>query len=180
MPWQLDRTKTKLEFSVKHMLIHTVRGRFSEFEADLDLEPENLENSSVKARVFTKSVDTGDRLRDEYLRSKFFFNPEQHPCLLFESKKVSLNGRKLSLSGRLKIRDRENSLILTGTVSPVSQGPNGARRLAFDLTGEVTRETFDLTFLGAVETVSVVVGKKVPLSLHIEAVESPAVDSAPL
>ncbi len=178
MTWQLDRSKTRLEFSVKHMLIHTVRGCFEEFEADLDLHEQDLSKSSAKARVSTKSVSTRDRLRDEYLTSKDFFNPAEFPHILFESTSLRVSGNKVSVSGRLKIRNRENQLILNGTVvrpsAPVPSAPVAGqmRRLTFDLTGEIPRESYDLVFNGAVETVSVVVAKKVALALHIEIIES--------
>lgn len=172
MTWEVDKTRTKLEFSVRHMLIHTVRGTFRDFEVELNIDPAHLPGSSAKARVSTRSVSTGDRLRDEYLVSENFFEPEVFPFMEYQSTSVRLSGKKLLVTGLLKIRDKEHLLILSGTVmGPTSGFGGGQRRLTFELTGEIEREAYDLVFNGAVETVSIVVGKKVGLHLLVDLVE---------
>lgn len=170
--WKIEKSRTKLEFAVRHMMIHTVRGTFREYDAELDIDDEDLTKSSVKAKIATKSVSTKDSLRDEYLVSANFFNPGAYPYIEYESTSVRLSGKKVSVSGRLKIREKEHQLILNGAVKgPASGFGGGPRRLTFELNGEVEREPYDLVFNGAVETVSIVVGKKVNLLLSIELVE---------
>ncbi len=172
MAWEIDKSRTKLEFSVRHMMIHTVRGTFSEFETELDIDPDALARSSARARIQARSVSTRDSLRDEYLVSKNFFNPDVFPHIEYESTSVRLSGKKISVSGRLKIRDKEHQLILSGTVKGPSAGfGGGSRHLVFELQGEIEREPYDLVFNGAVETVSIVVGKKVALNLLVDLVE---------
>lgn len=165
--WQLDKRNTKLEFSVKHMVIATVRGTFDEFEADIDMPSDDPTEGKVTARISTASVNTKDKSRDEYLTAPDFFNPGQYPHIVFESTGVRLAGKKISVTGKMRIRDKERSLILEGSV----KGPEssfGKKRLKFDLSADLDRESFGLSFNQAVETVSVVVGKKVSLKLHIE------------
>ena len=168
MTWELDKTRTKLEFSVRHMMIHTTRGSFREFEADLEVDVDDWERSRVVARIQTASVFTKDSLRDSYLTSESFFNPNKYPLMEFASSSVEKRAGKLTIAGNLKIRDRSHPLILRGSVT----GPTGRpRRLSFVLAGEVERDPYDLVFHGAVESVSIVVGKKVNLDLKIELVE---------
>lgn len=165
--WQLNKKNTKLEFSVKHMVIATVRGTFDEFEADLNLPSDDLTQGKVTARIFTSSVNTKDKSRDDYLTAPDFFNPSEYPHILFESTEVRLKGKKISVTGKMRIRDKERSLILEGSV----KGPDssfGKKRLVFDLSADLDRESYGLSFNQAVETVSVVVGKKISLKLHIE------------
>lgn len=166
MSFQIDKQKSRLGFSVKHMMIATVRGTFSDYEAELHINETDLSQSSVTARIATNSVDTKDRLRDEYLRSSWFFDPNKHPHLVFQSTAVRINGSKLSLTGKLKIRETERTLVLDGTYRRLGTG--NAERLIFELSAEIDREAYNLVFNGAVETVSVVVGKKVKLDLLIE------------
>lgn len=170
MTFRIDPQKTRLEFSVRHMMIHTVRGVFSDVTAEISLDPDRLEDSTATAKIATASVNTRDRLRDDYLTSKSFFAPENFPHMIFRSTSVRPRGKKVSLSGMLAIRDRERPLILDGTFTDLGSA-GGKRRLRFDLRGEIDREAYDLTFHGAVETVSIVVGKKVGLDLSIEVVE---------
>ncbi len=173
MTWEIDKSRTKLEFAVRHMMIHTVRGTFRDYEVELDIDENDLTKGAAKARILTKSVSTKDSLRDDYLVSKNFFNPEAYPHIEYQSTSVRLTGKKLSVSGRLKIRDKEHQLILSGTVKGPAAGFGGGKRhLTFELNGEVEREPYDLVFNGAVETVSIVVGKKVNLLLVIDLVEA--------
>ena len=150
------------------MMIHTTRGSFREFEADLEIDVDHWEHSRVVARIQTASVFTKDSLRDGYLTSESFFNPIKYPLMEFASTAVRKQAGKLTIMGNLKIRDRSQPLVLRGSVT----GPTGhPGRLSFVLSGEVEREPYDLVFHGAVESVSIVVGKKVNLDLKIELVE---------
>jgi polyisoprenoid-binding protein YceI len=171
MAWKIDKSRTKLEFSVRHMMIQTVRGTFRDYDVDLDIDADHLEKSAVKARISTRSVATRDSLRDQYLVSKHFFNPDEFPHMVYESTSARISGTKLSLSGRLKIRDKEAQLLLNGSIKRPPSGP-GPRHLSFELNGEVDREAYNLVFNGAVETVSIVVGKKVSLQLTIDLIEN--------
>ena len=170
MSFQIDKQKSRLGFSVKHMMIATVRGTLNDYDVELDLNETDLSQSSVKARMATKSIDTQDRLRDEYLRSSWFFDPVNHPHIVYQSSAVQLRGSKLTITGKLKIRDTERVLVLEGSYR--RSGSGNAERLSFDLAAELDRESYNLVFNGAVETVSVDVGKKVKLDLLIELVRS--------
>src|SRR5690606_6098457 len=109
MSFQIDKQKSRLGFSVKHMMIATVRGTFSDYEAELHINESDLSQSSVTARIATNSVETKDRLRDEYLRSSWFFDPNKYPHLVFRSTAVKVQGNKLTLTGKLTIRDTERA-----------------------------------------------------------------------
>jgi len=167
MTFQIDKQRTKIGFSVKHMMITTVRGTFSDYNAQLSIDENDLSQSRVTAEVRTQSISTGDRLRDEYLVGRDFFNPVQFPSMYFQSSGVRLRQSSISVTGMLKIRDQERSLVLEGKYKKIGQD-----RLAFELAAEIDREAYGLVFNGAVETVSVVVGKKVKLDLSVELVRS--------
>ena len=166
--FQLDCSRSRIEFGVRHMLVSTVRGHFSEFEADISVDPNNIEAGQVRAKVDVCSVNTHEKLRDDYLRGEFFA-PEKYPAILFSSTRAQLRGRKVTIHGDLTIREVTRSIVLEGTMNGPSEGWSGSpQRLTFDLKGEIERERFGLSFPKTVETVSVVVGKKVSLQLHIE------------
>jgi polyisoprenoid-binding protein YceI len=169
MTYKLDPEKTRLEFSVRHMMIATVKGSFSDVSAEISIDPGRLESAEVKAKIGVASVKTKDRLRDDYLTSKDFFNPAAYPYMEYRSTSVRPRGKSISVSGVLKIRDQERQLILSGTWQEVGGGKD---RIRFLLSGEIDRESYGLVFNGAVETVSVVVGKKVTLDLSIEVTKS--------
>lgn len=171
MTWKIDKSRTTLQFSVKHMVIATVRGRFTEFDAELTFNPESLAMSGVDARIAARSVDTQDVTRDAYLRGDFL-SPERFPFLTFKSTHVEARDKKVTVSGRFKIKDTERPLKLSGSfLGPYTVA--GQRGMSFDLKGEFDREAFGLKFNQTVESVSVVVGKKVALQLRIDLLEEP-------
>ncbi|MCH2108000.1 MAG: YceI family protein [Polyangiaceae bacterium] len=170
MSWNIDKSRSNLEFAVKHMVISTVRGVFSDYDAEILLDDSQLEQASVVARVRTASVSTKDATRDEYLVSPEFFDPQTFPEMLFRSTGVRVRGKRITLIGDLTIRDCTRSITLSGNWN--SQGGGMNCRLQFSFSGEIEREAFGLVFNSAVETVSVVVGKKIKLNVEILLVES--------
>jgi polyisoprenoid-binding protein YceI len=166
MKYSLDPESTRLTFSVRHMMVATVRGTFSDVSAEIDLDPSSLEDARATAKIGTASVQTKDRLRDNYLKSKDFFDPATFPHMEYRTTSVRPQGKKVLVSGMLKIRDQERQLILNGIWKDLPA--SGKTRLRFELEVEIDREAYGLVFNGAVETVSVVVGKKVSLKLEIE------------
>lgn len=169
MTWILDSSRSRLGFSVKHMMVSTTKGSFPDYGVELEVDPDRLENSRASARISTRAVQTGDRMRDEYLVGSGFFKSAEFPFMTFESKQVQLRGKKITVQGRLKIRDQERAITLAGTVS---ESRGGARRLSFALTGELDRDDYGLVFFGAVESVAIVVGKKVKLDVQVELMET--------
>lgn len=93
MAWEIDPYHSLVEFSVKHLMISTVKGRFSDVHGTLILDPQHPEYSSVKAQIQTASVDTGMPQRDAHLRSADFFDTNRYPTITFESTQVKPVGQ---------------------------------------------------------------------------------------
>ena len=77
--WALDPAHSSVEFSVKHMMMTTVRGRFKELSATLTADEEHPEGCCVEVAIKTASIDTGVADRDAHLRSADFFDAETYP-----------------------------------------------------------------------------------------------------
>ena len=92
MAWNIDSAHTQVNFSVKHMMISTVRGNFSRFAGKLNLNLEQPELSSVEGTVETASIDTRDANRDAHLRSADFFDSEKYPVMSFRSTGITSKG----------------------------------------------------------------------------------------
>ena len=86
--WRLDPAHSSVEFSVKHMMMTTVRGRFKEVEATLTADEEHPEGCCVEATLQVASIDTGMADRDAHLRSADFFDAERHPTITFRSRRL--------------------------------------------------------------------------------------------
>lgn len=172
MPWNIDKSHTEVGFAVKHMMISTVRGKFSSFDADVALDPSNLSAAKVTARVQAASIDTNEPKRDGHLRSADFFDAEKYPTLTFTSTRVVGSGDALEVSGNLKIKDQEHPITLKGEISGPSKDPWGNLRVGFSLSGEIEREQWGLGWNQALEAGGVLVGKKVKLTVEAQLVKS--------
>jgi polyisoprenoid-binding protein YceI len=172
MAWKIDTAHSDVGFAVKHMMISTVRGKFTSFEADVDLDPARLETAKVTARIQAASVSTNEDKRDGHLRSPDFFDVEKYPTLTFTSTQVTRSGDELEVTGNLKIKDQEHAVTLKGEVTGPSKDPWGNSRLGFSLSGEIEREKWGLGWNQALEAGGVLVGKKVKLSIEAQLIQS--------
>lgn len=172
MAWKMDAAHTEVGFAVKHMMISTVRGKFTAFDADVELDPARLEAAKVTARIQAASISTHEDKRDGHLRSPDFFDAEKYPTLTFTSTKVTRSGDDLEVTGNLKIKDQEHVITLKGEVTGPGKDPWGNTRLGFSLSGEIEREKWGLGWNQALEAGGVLVGKKVKLQIETQLVQS--------
>lgn len=172
MAWKIDTAHSEVGFAVKHMMISTVRGKFTRFDADVELDSGKWETAKVVARIDAESIDTHEPKRDGHLRSPDFLDVEKYPTIQFTSTKVSRSGDDIEVAGKLSIRGQEHPVTLKGEVSGPSKDPWGGMRLGFSLSGEIDREQWGLTWNQALEAGGVLVAKKVKIGLEIQLIQS--------
>ncbi len=168
--WVIDPTHSEVGFSVRHLMLSKVRGRFGSFEGTLVTADDPLE-SSVEATIDLASVDTGNADRDAHLRSSDFFDVEQHPAMTYRSTGVRSDGDDLVLDGELTIRGLTKQVPLTLEVhgfQPVT--PFGDARVGFSAKGEIDRTDFGVSFNLALDGGGVGLGHKVQINLEVEAI----------
>lgn len=171
MSWQLDPGHSHVGFAVKHMMIATVRGEFSDYTATLDLDLADLTRSKIAASVNVGSINTREPKRDEHLKSADFFDAATHPTMTFESRRIErVDAETYKVIGDLTIRGTTREVILDAEFAGVHKDPWGNTRTGFTVTGAVDRKDFGLSWNAALETGGVLVGDKVKLSLDLEAV----------
>src|SRR5687768_13924280 len=90
--WQIDPSHTLVEFSVRHMMVTTVKGRFPEVQGTIELDPANLHLSKVQVEIAAVSITTHDPQRDAHLRSSDFLDAENYPTITFRSTRVEALG----------------------------------------------------------------------------------------
>jgi len=173
MAWQVDPTHTSVEFSAKHMLITTVKGRFDDVEIDADINPDEIADSKAVVRIKTASLDTRDAQRDGHLRSPDFFDVENHPEIIFETKRIERgkNGEARIL-GDLTIRGTTREVVFDGEVHGPTPNPWGKRVIALSAETKVSRKDWGLNWNAALEAGGFLVGDTVKLSIDAELVEA--------
>src|SRR5262245_19037510 len=100
--WELDHNHSGVLFTVRHLGLANVRGRFGRFDAHVDVG-NHLDEVTVAAEVDLSSVDTNNADRDAHLRSTEFFDTDQHPVMTFRSTAITGAGEDYELRGDLTI-----------------------------------------------------------------------------
>jgi polyisoprenoid-binding protein YceI len=172
--WTLDPAHTLVEFSAKHMMITTVKGRFHGVDATINLDEEDVTSSSVTATIDAATIDTGIEPRDNHLRSADFLDVENHPTITFQSKRVegSLDGG-LRVVGDLTIRGVTREVTLDVDFDGRGYGMKG-EVVGFTAETAVNRKDFGLNWNVALETGGVLVGDKVKITIHAQAIRQDA------
>jgi polyisoprenoid-binding protein YceI len=167
--WDIDPVHSEAGFSVRHMMVSKVRGRFTKLSGELVTASNPLE-SRVTAEIDVTSVDTGAEQRDEHLRSSDFFNAEQYPVMTYRSTGLRRSGDGYVLHGELTLRGVTREVPLTVELNGFGPDPFGGTRAGFTATGEINRQDFGVSWSAPLEAGGVVVADKVSLHLEIEAV----------
>lgn len=162
--WKIDPAHSQVGFSVRH-LVGKVRGKFDTFEGSLTTGA-TLGDTTASATVDLHSVNTGDETRDNHLRSADFFDVENHGGMTFTS--TSFDGEKAT--GELTIKGVTKPITLDVEFNGVGGDPWGGTRIAFEATGQITRQDFNVNFNGVVDGTKILVGDKITIQLAVEAV----------
>ena len=167
--YRIDKAHSEAAFQVRHLLTK-VRGRFSDFEGEIDYDEENPEQSSVNVTIQAASVDTGERDRDPHLRSADFFDVEKFPTLTFRSTRVTRrSSESFDVTGDLTIHGITRPVTLSTALLGKARDPWGNERVAFEAETTINRKDFGLLWNAALETGGFLVGDEVRISLSVQA-----------
>ncbi len=165
--WSVDPAHSTIEFRVKHMVVHTLKGRFRDFDGAIvgGADP------SVFGSIRVASLDTAHEERDAHLRSRDFFDVERYPEITFEASPVrfSSNGR-FALLGELTMKGVTRPIELAGELHGAIVAPDGAEQLALTARGQLDRSDYGLVWNRLLEAGNVRVGETVDLVLDVAAV----------
>ena len=167
--WTIDPVHSEVGFSVRHMMVSKVRGKFTSFEGHLVTADNPLE-SSVTATIDLTSIDTGTEDRDNHIRSADFFDVDANKTMRYTSTGVREDDGDYILEGELTLKGVTKSVPLKLELGGFGPDPFGGTRSGFSATGEIKRADFGVDFNAVMETGGVVVGDKVTINLEIEAV----------
>lgn len=173
MTWNLDPSHSSVEFAVKHMVISSTKGRFTDYAVEAEVDEANLANSKAIVRINAASIDSRDEKRDAHLRSGDFFDAENHPYITFESKRLEpKGGSDYRIVGDLTIRGVTKEVVLDGEVTGPVKDPWGGTRFGLSAHGKVNRKEWGLTWNAALETGGLLVSDDVKLNIETELVRA--------
>ncbi len=167
--WVIDPMHSEIGFSVRHMMVSKVRGKFTKYAGQIVTAGDPLA-SSVTAEIDLSSIDTGAEQRDAHLRSPDFFDTENHPLMTYRSTGVRSEGDHFVVDGELTLKGITRSVPLTLELNGFGPDAYGGTRAGFTATAEINRQDFGVSWNAAIETGGVVLADKVATHLEIEAV----------
>jgi polyisoprenoid-binding protein YceI len=153
--WTLDASHTLVEFSAKHLMFTTVKGRFTGVEGVVRADEQNPGNSSVQVTIDATSLSSGDARRDGHLKSADFLDVDNHPTITFTSTRVEPrdgDASRMHVIGDLTIRGVTREIVLDTTLEGRGPTPFGTTVAAFSATATINRKDFGLNWNVALES----------------------------
>jgi polyisoprenoid-binding protein YceI len=167
--WDIDPVHSDVSFTVRHMMVSKVRGRFGSFSGELTTG-EDITSSTVTASIDATSIDTNNAQRDGHIKSADFFDVENHPTWTFTSTGVRTDGGDIIVDGDLTIKGVTKSVPLTLEVNGFGPDAFGGTRVGFSGLTQINRSDFGVDIAMPLDGGGVVVSEKVQIALEIEGV----------
>ncbi|MGC8486790.1 MAG: YceI family protein [Clostridia bacterium] len=170
--WDVDAAHSSAEFSIRHMMITSVKGHFSSIAGTVTGDPDDLTTARVHLDIDLSTVDTRNTDRDNHLRSADFFDVEHFPTMTFESRSIERTGPSTyRVGGDLTIHGVTKPVTVDVTAEGQGKDPWGGTRAGFSGTTTINRKDFGLMWNVALEAGGVMVGDQVKVSVDLETVQ---------
>jgi len=165
----IDPVHSDVTFKIRH-LVSKVTGRFGSFHGTIIVDFSSLDESSVEFVIGADSIDTGDKNRDQHLRSADFFDTEQHPEITFTSNKITrIEGDRYAVTGPLTLHGVTREVTLPVTFLGEVEDPWGNTKAGFEIATTLDRKDFDITWNKTLDAGGVLLGDEVEISIGVEA-----------
>ena len=178
MAWTIDGAHTSIGFVARHMGLSKVRGQFRSFRGEVEGDPSDITTARGRVEVDLASVDTGNADRDAHLKSADFFDVENHPTMVFESKRIVREGDDYKVIGDLTIKGLTKEVELDYEHAGENNDPFGNRKLGGTLTGTIKRSEWGLTWNVPLDSGGWLVSDNVKLEIDFQLAESKEVVEA--
>ena len=166
--WKADKAHSSVNFSVTHLVISEVNGKFKDFDVTVTQPSDDFASSTVEATIQTASISTDNDGRDKHLKSDDFFNAEQFPAITFKSTKITkTTDSTYNIEGNLTMRDSTKPVVLDAKVTgPINAF--GGKRMGIKATTIIDRFNYGVKWNKTLDTGGLVAGKDIKVTLFLE------------
>jgi polyisoprenoid-binding protein YceI len=171
--YNIDAAHTTVGFSIQHMVISKVKGRFNEFSGTIQVDPKatpTVTEATIAIKV--ASIDTANTKRDDHLRAPDFFDAAKFPDMTFETTKIEKTGDDLVAHGKLTMRGVTKEIQLPFKLNGPITDSWGNTRVGIEGRTKLNRKDYGLTWSKTLETGGLVVGDEVEIEIQLEAVKA--------
>jgi polyisoprenoid-binding protein YceI len=174
--WQIDPQHTAAGFSVKHMMISTVRGQFKGVTGTVNWDDQDISKSVIDVTIDATTVDTSEPKRDDDLKSANFFDVAKYPTITFKSKKIEqVSAGKLKVTGDLTVHGTTKEVVLDVEGPSVAvKDPWGNTRAAVNATTQINRQEFGIKWNNKLDGGGLVVSDDVNITIDLEMIKKAA------
>jgi polyisoprenoid-binding protein YceI len=168
--WTIDPVHSQISVTARHLGMASVRGKFGEFGGQIDVA-RPIERSSVHAVIQSASIDTGNKMRDDHMRSADFLDVDRHPVIEYHASGVTPQGdERWRMDGELTLNGITRPVSLALTYFGVGPDAFGGTRAAFHAVTELRREDFAITYNQIVRAGITLIGATLRVEIDVEAV----------
>ena len=166
--YTIDKGHSEVSFQVRH-LVTQVRGGFNDYEGTINLDPANLEKSSVDFKIKAASIDTNLPDRDKHLKGEDFFFVEKYPDITFKSKGIKKTGKDTyDVAGTLTMRGVSKEVTLPVTFLGTVKDPWGNEKAGFATDLTLNRKDYGINWNAALDNGGVVLSDDVKIEINLE------------
>jgi polyisoprenoid-binding protein YceI len=170
MNWNIDQTHSEVQFKVKHLVISTVTGNFTNYEGSVVAASEDsFDNAAVTFSLDVASISTNQIDRDNHLKSTEFFDVEKFPKITFSNGVLTKkNNDDYELNGHLTLKETTKPVTLQVTLGGIMKDPWGNTKAGFEINGIINRKDFGMTWNAVTEAGGLLVAEDIKLALNIQ------------
>lgn len=165
--WKLDPTHSEVSFSVRHLAISKVKGKFESFDVTL-ITADNPLETEIDATIDIKSVNTGQEQRDGHLRTSDFFSADEFPTITFKSTGIREDGDDLLVDGDLTLKGVTKPVTLKTDFGGITTDGYGQTKLGVEATTKIDRTDFGVNWNAATEAGGLTLGNDVTITLDLQ------------
>jgi polyisoprenoid-binding protein YceI len=167
--WNIDSAHSEIGFKIKHLMISTVKGKFTSFKGSIEAPEEDLTKAKISFTAQVTSINTGNEMRDKHLQSPDFFNTVEFPTLSFQSKSITKKSADdFKVTGEFTMHGITKEISFDAKFNGTSTDMDKNRVMGFEISGTLSRKEFGLTWNAPTEKGGVVVSDEVKLDINIE------------
>ena len=167
-----DPAHSSIDFSVRHMVISTVKGFFDKFEATIMYDTSDVTKSTVSVLINPESISTNNETRDKHLKSQDFFYVEKYPEITFKSTKIEKTADGLVMTGNLTIRDVTKEVSFPFVINGPITDPWGNLRFGAEASLTINRQDYGVSWNKVLDSGGLTAGNDVKIDIQIEAVHA--------
>jgi polyisoprenoid-binding protein YceI len=173
--WDIDATHSSATFSVRHLMVTTVRGEFGKMSGSVTFDGKNFAGVTAKATIDATTINTREPKRDEHLKSPDFFDVATHPTITFTSKRAEAAGpNRFRLVGDLTLRGVTREVVLDVEATAPVKGARGEDRVGATATTTINRQDFGVKWNRSLDAGGVVVSDEVKVTIDLALVKKAA------